>query len=157
MTHRLLPLSVLALLFLSPPTLLAKPAHKKAFADYMGPFLVAKLNDCRTCHLPDKGESDAEKPHNPFGARLAALRGQLSNAGKKHDIVARLEAAAEEDSDGDGVPNMVELLTGHSPGDPRDKPTAAEIAEAPKTMTAFRKSLDSRRWNPFDPVTPRSV
>jgi hypothetical protein len=147
--------AALSLLSVSP--ILGKPVHKKALADYFGPFLAAKLNDCRTCHLPDKGEGGSEKPHNPFGARLAALKAELSKAGKQSDIAARLEAAANEDSDGDGVSNLVELLTGHFPGDPQDKPTAAELADAPKLLAAFRKHLDSHRWNPFEPVQRRIV
>src|SRR5437764_15397628 len=86
----------------------AKPVHKKALAEYFGPFLAARLNDCRTCHLPDKPgaeEGTSEKPHNAFGARLAALREELRQAGKKADIPARLQAVADEDSDGDGVSN----------------------------------------------------
>src|SRR5207244_2407424 len=47
----------------------AKPAHKKALADYFGPFLAKKLNDCQTCHLPDKTGDEDDKPHNPFGIR----------------------------------------------------------------------------------------
>ena len=49
----------------------ARPPHKKALADYFGPYLAKKLNDCQTCHLPDKPGADATaagKPHNPFGA-----------------------------------------------------------------------------------------
>src|SRR5438128_9091424 len=82
----------------------AKPAHKKALAAYFGPSFAKALNDCRTCHLPDKpGEEQtgtSEKPHNPFGARLAAVRAELQKAGKKTDLVSRLQAIADEDSDG---------------------------------------------------------
>src|SRR5262245_56320267 len=56
----------------------ARPAHKQAFADYFGHYLPRKLNDCRTCHLPDppgvKLEEGSEKPHNAFGARLKAVK-----------------------------------------------------------------------------------
>jgi hypothetical protein len=146
MTSRSPLAAVLALLLLGPAAAQAKPAHKKAFADYMGPDLAAKLNDCRTCHLPDKGEGGSEKPHNVFGARLAALRA------KKADVAARLDAAAEEDSDGDGVANLVELVLGRFPGDAQDRPTEAELAAAPKALAAFRKGLEARRWSPFEPV-----
>src|SRR5262245_57352606 len=107
----------------------ARPPHKRAMADYFGPFLANKLNDCRTCHMPvTGGNSDPEdRPHNPFGARLKALRQELRDAGKKTDIPSRLAAIANEDSDGDGVPNLIELLTGHNPGDASDKPTAEEL------------------------------
>jgi len=50
-----------------------RPAHKQALAQYFGPFLAKKLNDCRTCHLPDQpGQTaaapDEEKPHNVLRA-----------------------------------------------------------------------------------------
>src|SRR4051812_871182 len=89
----------------------ARPAHKQALADYFGPFLAKKLNACTTCHLPDKPGDQAEgseKPHNPFGARLKMVRDELRKAGKKTDIPSRLEAIAQEDSDGDGVSNLLE-------------------------------------------------
>src|SRR5438270_13621971 len=88
----------------------ARPAHKRALADYFGPFLAKNLNDCRTCHVPEKPGTAAdalaeEKPHNPFGARLAVVRKELRKAGKKASIPQCLEVIANEDSDGDGVPN----------------------------------------------------
>src|SRR5205807_6222184 len=93
----------------------ARPPHKKALADFLGPYFSAKLNDCRTCHVADQGNQDPfggdQEPHNPFGARLKAVKRELSKAGKSTSIAARLEAIAEEDSDGDGVPNLLELLT----------------------------------------------
>src|SRR5439155_17285599 len=95
----------------------ARPAHRQALADYFGPFLAKKLNDCRTCHLADPsgqtGESRAgAKPHNVFGARVKAVKRELRQAGKPITIAARLEALADEDSDGDGVSNLIELLSG---------------------------------------------
>src|SRR6266852_4867076 len=133
----------------------ARPPHKRALADYFGPFLTKNLNDCRTCHVPEKPGKAAdalaeEKPHNPFGARLAAVRKELRKAGKKASIPQCLEVIANEDSDGDGVPNLVELLTGHNPGDPLDKPTAAELAESGKLLAAFRKHLQAYRWTPME-------
>src|SRR5262245_36878826 len=119
-------LPALAWLLLASPVW-AKPAHKKALADYFGPFLAKKLNDCRTCHLPDQPGQEDDKPHNPFGARLKIVRKELSKAGKPNDLTACLDTIAEEDSDGDGVSNLIELLAGHYPGEPDDKPTAAEI------------------------------
>jgi hypothetical protein len=155
-------LALAAVVSLSCVTLLhARPAHKRALADYFGPFLAPKLNDCRTCHLPDAaGESAngaSEKPHNPFGARLKAVKKELRKAGKPITIAARLEAIADEDSDGDGVSNLLELLSGHYPGDPSDKPTAAEVAKARETLAAFRKSKEAYPWQPFEKVKRPAV
>src|SRR5262245_21354802 len=100
-----------------------RPAHKRALADYLGNHLAPKLNDCRTCHQPappGQRAEDGDKPHSAFGRRLRKVRDELRKAGKKSDLAARLDAVADEDSDGDGVPNLIELLTGHNPGDPRD-------------------------------------
>src|SRR5262245_44510069 len=135
----------------------ARPVHRRALADYFGPFLAQKLNDCRTCHVPDKpGEPKDQladvKPHNVFGARLKALKKQLQKAGKKTDIPSRIEAIANEDSDGDGISNLTELLTGHFPGEPDDKPTARELAKSPQILEAFRKFQQQYKWRPFDTV-----
>jgi hypothetical protein len=134
----------------------ARPAYKIALADYLGPFMVPKLNDCRTCHVPDTGKDDPlgnqDKPHNPFGKRLKEIKRELNKAGKSTSIPARLEAIAEEDSDGDGVPNLLELLTGHFPGDPNDKPTDAEITAGRKKLAEFLKYKSAYPWTPFEPV-----
>ena len=97
-------LAIIALCLSAAPAL-ARPAHKQALAEYFGPYLPKKLNDCRTCHLPDPpGYKDGDdKPHNVFGARLVAVKKELKYAGKKTTIADRLDAIAEEDSDGDGV------------------------------------------------------
>jgi hypothetical protein len=133
----------------------ARPAHKRALADYFGSLLASKLNDCRTCHLPDKPGAvteDGEKPHNAFGKRMAEVRKQLKKAGKGTDIPTRLEAIASEDSDGDGVPNLIELLSGHFPGDAMDRPSAEEIAMARQTLVAFRSRKAEYSWKPFEAV-----
>jgi hypothetical protein len=134
----------------------ARPAYKKALADYLGPFMAPQLNDCRTCHVPDSGKDDPlaseDKPHNPFGKRLKEIKREFSKAGKSTSIAARLEAIADEDSDGDGVPNLLELLTGHFPGDPNNKPTDAEITAGRKKLAEFLKYKSAYPWTPFDTV-----
>src|SRR5262249_24094102 len=81
--------SLLSLLLrLSGATPHAKPAYKKPLADYSAPTLAPPLNACRTCPLPDNppppaaGAGEYRKPHNPFGARLAAVGKELARAGK---------------------------------------------------------------------------
>src|SRR5579875_1827863 len=111
--------SFLVAVLLLPAGLHAKPAHKKALIDFFGSALPKYRHDCRTCHLPGQpGANEDTKPHNVFGARLAALRKQFRKSGKKSDIISRLEAIADEDSDGDSASNFLELLSGHAPGDP---------------------------------------
>src|SRR5262245_30562447 len=100
---RLLALAVVCLIV---PAVSARPPHKQALAQHLGPYLPAKLNACTTCHLPDApGAAEGEKPHNDFGARLAEVRRELRKAGRKYDIPSCLDAIADEDSDGDGTPN----------------------------------------------------
>jgi len=66
--------------------------------------------------------------------------------------VARIEAIADEDSDGDGVPNLLELLAGRSPGDANDRPTEAELAETRKILPAFLSAKRGYPWKPFATV-----
>src|SRR5688572_25670062 len=74
----------------------ARPAHKQALAQYFGSYLPKKLNDCRTCHLPDvpgqAKDDEADKPHNAFGAKLKATRIALKKMGKSATVEASLEA-----------------------------------------------------------------
>ena len=130
----------------------ARPAHKKSLADYYGPFLDKKLNDCRTCHVPEQPGQEDDKPHNPFGSRLKAVRKELAKAGKPNDLAACLDAVADDDSDGDGVSNLNELLAGRSPGESDDKPGAAEADAAGKKLPAFRKFRSGYPWRPFQVV-----
>ena len=133
----------------------ATPANKNALAKHFDTFLPASLNACTTCHLPSTQKSPTslkEFPHNPFGGRLRELGDRLRTEGSKADIPARLLLSASEDADGDGIDNLTELLLGHNPGDPRDKPSASEIASAPSRRAAFDKHLGSYRWQPFDTV-----
>ncbi|HEY7154996.1 MAG TPA: DUF1549 and DUF1553 domain-containing protein [Gemmataceae bacterium] len=156
-------LGILALMLLTilllPLGAHARPAHKKALVDFFGAALPKNLQDCRTCHLPDQpGADESEKPHNVFGARLAALRKEFRKAGKSSDLVSRLQAVADEDSDGDGIGNFLELLSGHAPGDPKDKPATAELTTARQKLAELRaRPRDAYAWQPFEPVKRPSV
>jgi hypothetical protein len=152
-------LAALVTLCLSTSDALARPAHKQALGEYFGPYLPKKLHDCRTCHLPDPpGFKDGDdKPHNVFGARLVAVKQELKKAGKKTTIADRLDAIAEEDSDGDGVSNVVEILAGRYPGDPSDRPTAAELAAAKKTLPLWKKYREGYPWRPYEVVEGPAV
>jgi Protein of unknown function (DUF1553)/Protein of unknown function (DUF1549) len=133
---------------------LARPPHKKALADYLGPGVARKVNDCRTCHLPAEEGTDAfeVRPHNPFGKRLKIVRSQLKDGGKPSGILASVEAIADEDSDGDGISNLLELVTGHFPGEADDRPSSGELAEGRKALAELRRSHSNHPWNPFERV-----
>ncbi|MGE3804905.1 MAG: DUF1549 domain-containing protein, partial [Gemmataceae bacterium] len=151
---RILAVGALLVLLCAPGQ--TRPAHKRALADHFGPFLPRHPNDCQTCHLPDRADGkkdpDEEKPHNPFGHRLSTVRKELRQAGKENKaIAARVAAIADEDSDGDGVPNLIELLTGHNPGDAKDRPDASTVASAKKIRTAF-ETRKVYPWAPFEKV-----
>src|SRR5262249_20708590 len=120
-------------------------------AGHLGEFLPAKLNACILCHLPEKAGVDG-KPHNPFGARLKEMGPELAKAGRPNDLPSRFDAIADEDSDGDGVPNIIEILTGHAPGDANDNPTIEEIAAAKKTLVEYRRFQSRYPWKPYAPV-----
>src|SRR4051812_48541883 len=130
----------LATALLLAPAAVATPANKKALADYLGPLASAKGIDCRTCHVPATPTAE-DHDHNPFGKRLAGLRAELRQAGKPHDLRARLDIVADEDSDGDGASNIVELLTGHAPGDAADRPGADELKLADALRAKHRAHL----------------
>jgi hypothetical protein len=91
-------------------------------------------------------------PHNPFGARLRQLGQELVARGEDSTLPSRLRAAAEEDSDGDGMPNELEIVAGHAPGDPADAPAAAELAAARAKVLELRRRQPAYAWRPFQPV-----
>ena len=114
----------------------AHPPYRKALVAQAAPTLAGKLNDCRTCH--DGPEGRGGRRLNPFGARLQEIKFTLREQGKKTAILTRLELIADEDSDCDGVANLLELLSGHFPGEADDLPRADEIERA-------RQVLETRR------------
>lgn len=135
----------------------ARPTFKKGLAEYLGPFLAKKLNDCRTCHLPDQPGQDEDRPHNAFGARVKEIRRELKKAGKPNDLADCLDAVANADSDGDGVANLTELLAGHFPGDKDDRPSPEAIKTADMKLAEFRKFRSSYPWQPFQVVKRPAV
>jgi hypothetical protein len=131
----------------------ARPAHKQALAQYFGPLLPKALHDCRTCHLAEAAAAgEDERPHNAFGQRLKRLREEWRAAGKKAPIDARLDAVLQEDADGDGVSNLVEILTGHQPGDKNDRPSGSDLAKSTVLVTEFTRLRKSYPWRPFETV-----
>ena len=103
---------------------------------------------------PRKGRTPStRRPHNAFGKRLKAVRAELKKAGKPSGIPARVDAVANEDSDGDGVSNLLELVTGHFPGEADDRPSPGRTGQRPhghrRAETEHRADMP---WNPFERV-----
>lgn len=128
----------------------ARPPYRKALAELLDLPAASPLNDCATCHLPG---TDDDRPHNRFGMRLKAVRAEL----RKADITARLLAIANEDTDGDGVANSLELMAGTSPSDPKAVPDSRALNLAREGWAKRLASLSGYRWRPFEPVERPSV
>ncbi|MGL4553796.1 MAG: DUF1549 domain-containing protein, partial [Gemmataceae bacterium] len=142
------------LLLLAASAAPARPPYRKALADLLDLPAASPLNDCAACHLP--GPED-DRPHNRFGARLKAARAELRKAGRPTDITARLLAVADEDADGDGAANLLELLAGTAPADPKATPDAKALTLARERRTKLLASLSGYRWRPFDRVARPDV
>src|SRR4051812_44499599 len=138
----------------------ATPANKVALERHFGTFLPKGLRNCSTCHQPtDKKDPESldEIPHNRFGAALRNAGRQLRADGEKREMAARLEIVGGQDSDGDGVDNLTELLLGHNPGVATDVPSKEELARVGEKREAFAVFLKSYRWRPFETVTRPAV
>lgn len=146
----------IAVLFLAAGNALGTPANRISLERHFGRLLAHRLDNCATCHQsstpPSKVIDLKSFPHNLFGDRLRILGEQLRAANKKSDIPTRLQMIAKEDSDGDGVDNLTEILLGHNPGDRNDKPTPKELADAPRLKLDYAKLMASYRWQPFETV-----
>ena len=146
---------LLILVAIAPPAA-ATPANRASLQDHYGRFLPKKLDGCVTCHQPIKlahpPRNLAEFPHNPFGARLAALGKEMQDARKGWDIPSRLKLIAAEDADGDGIRNQDEILLGFLPGSGTDRPTKAQLDRLPTLRSEFAAFLAEYRWRPFEPV-----
>jgi hypothetical protein len=94
--------------------------------EYLGQFNSkyktsgGKLDSCSTCHVA--GEGPSKETLNPYGTDLQ----------KNAFDFGAIEGL---DSDGDGVTNIDEINGGSFPGDPADKPTAAQEKPAPPTSS----------------------
>lgn len=117
----------------------ARPTYRSALERSVGAPLAKKLNDCRTCHAPAASDSQVNaRTLNGYGQRLRRALPELRAAKKRAGISNRLNAIADEDTDGDGVSNLIELRSGHFPGDPADTPTPEEREKANAQATTVR-------------------
>jgi hypothetical protein len=75
---------------------------------------------CTYCHINKSGAA----PWNPFGERIRMM---LFMAENEYDIMKTLYATLleDEDSDGDGYTDTLEVVAGTLPGDPKSTPTAS--------------------------------
>ena len=149
-----------ALLMLAASQAHAKPTHQQALIRYFGPHLPESLHACTTCHA--RGEDEvldlgARKEHNPFGSRLAKLRRELEATNKPSDIPARLSAVMSEDADGDGVSNLLEMLSGTAPGDATRKPVDAVLKTSISAVPAFERYRERAAWNSLSVVARPDV
>jgi hypothetical protein len=136
------------------------PANKVALERHFGKFLGKGLQSCTTCHeaaTRKDPESLEEIPHNAFGEALRKAGRRLRSEGKKREMEARLGIVGGEDSDGDGVDNLTELLLGHNPGVGKDVPSSQELARVGERREAFAAFLKEYRWRPFEVVSRPGV
>ena len=150
-----------SLLVISSSWLGATPANKKAFEKHMGPLLVAKLNNCATCHVHAEAAEGVHTledfPHNSFGEQLRAVNEVWKKEGKRASIGDRLVFVAKEDADGDGVSNIAEILIGRKPGDAKDFPDTKEKTQIDERAELFAKFLERYPWRPFESVKRPAV
>ncbi len=128
------------LLLLIPQAASATPANRQALLRYLGPFQSEQVESCAVCHVrarPEGAESLDEFPHNAFGDRLRVLGEEKSDAAEELPLRDRLARIADEDADGDGVPNLRELLAGTLPGSSDDKPAPVESERIRKLLVDF--------------------
>ncbi|RLT12529.1 MAG: DUF1553 domain-containing protein [Planctomycetota bacterium] len=127
----------------------ANPAHKAGMIDRYGRLLAKSSASCKTCHVLDPGISLPTRlsdiPHNAFGLRLANW--------PKLEIEKRLANIAREDTDGDGVSNELELLTGTNPGEKTSTPTQTQQSDGAIKQLLLAYRLADYAFRPFKPVT----
>ncbi len=124
----------------------ATPANKKALAKFFGPHFPIALDSCATCHVraePEGAEKLEEFPHNAFGRALH---------GKDGKIAERLAEVIGQDSDGDGVSNLDEILLARSPGRAESETVSADAERLEELRQDFAVWNDRYAWKPFEPV-----
>ncbi|MEX2581371.1 MAG: DUF1553 domain-containing protein [Verrucomicrobiales bacterium] len=148
---RVIPTAVAVLV--SSTSLFATPANRKAFEKYFGPTLPAELKSCAVCHVRSEAhgaETLEEFPHNPFGEKLAALDGKIT---ERFDAVFKSGDLLDK------------ILLGQFPagnegdaqqGSPDDSTLSANAAAEPELLERRRAEFAAFRdrypWRPLETV-----
>jgi hypothetical protein len=98
-------------------------------------------------------EFDEESPpHNVFGVRLRELGETIGEDEPGGDILSRLRRVVDEDADGDGVANELEILAGKYPGRAQSRPDEQELIGALAALAAREREATGYPWEPFQSV-----
>lgn len=149
---------VCLLLMFVPQVVSARPPYKQSLKKQYGARLNANLHQCTTCHLTQdevggNNEFDEENPpHNSFGERLRELGESIGEGEPGDDILSRLRRIADEDADGDGVTNELEILAGKYPGRAQSRPDEQELIAARTAQAARLREATGYAWQPFQKV-----
>ncbi len=144
--------------FVSSPILNARPPYKHGLKKLYGARLNSNLHQCSTCHVtrdevPANEDFDEENPpHNVFGERLRALGDSIGEDEPGGDILSRLRRIVDEDSDGDGIANELEILAGKHPGRAQSRPDEQELLAARSALEARAREATGYAWEPFQPI-----
>ena len=133
----------------------ARPPHKKALADYLGPGLARKLNDCRTCHLRARGGcrrrrgSAAQRVRQAAQgrARRSSRRPASPRASRRGSRPSPTRTATATAS-----PTCSSWSPATSPARPTIRPAAAELARGRAAIAALERARSGYPWNPFERV-----
>lgn len=134
---------------------IARPPYKHALKKLYGARLNANLHQCSTCHMTKEdvglGEDFDEEnpPHNVFGVRLRELGEKIGEDAVGGDILSRLKAVFDEDTDGDGIANQLEILAGKHPGRAQSRPDEQELIAAHLALASRQREATGYAWEPF--------
>ncbi len=141
----------------------ARPPYKHSLKKLYGARLNANLHQCTTCHLTkdevavNEDFDEENPPHNVFGERLRELGDSIGEDEPGGDILSRLRRIVDEDADGDGVANELEILAGKYPGRAQSRPDEQELIAARAALTAREREATGYAWKPFQRVSRPAV
>ncbi|MCA9255520.1 MAG: hypothetical protein KDA33_07770, partial [Phycisphaerales bacterium] len=141
--HRSLRLCLLAMgaLFVATDGAVAKERH----LEQLRVALVARAARCASCHISNDRDAWEGAGLNHYGQRLH----DISPGDTLADRIAELDhgpkssdsgdAAAtrknDQDIDGDGIPNWIEILAGASPADPKSVPAQKRVERVRRVIS----------------------